>query len=108
MLKLLTLIAGFIATAVSFFIAILSRKAIIVLAVITAFMALVVAFLACMKIIIGGIVALIVMPAWLATAIGFFVPSNYAGVLSLIMSAKTCKAAYNLAKEKIALIGQSN
>lgn len=108
MLKLLTLIGSFFAAVAAFAAASISRKAIIVFSVITAFVAVTVAFVACMKIIIGGLVAMIVMPAWLASWLGMFIPSNYVGVISLIMSAKTCKAAYNIAVEKIKMVGQSN
>lgn len=107
MLQLLTLIGAFFSSVAGWFASSISRKAIVVFAVITAFVALIVAFLACMKIIIAGLVALIVMPAWVASWIGMFIPSNYTGVIASIMSAKTCKAAYNLAVEKVKLIGQS-
>lgn len=108
MLPALAFIGTTIASIGGFAAASISRKAVIAFSVVTAFVAVVVAFLACMKIIITGIAALMVIPTWLVSWIGMFIPSNYAGVISLIMSAKTCKAAYNLAKEKIALIGQSN
>ena len=108
MFKLLTLVAGFLASVGGFAAASLSRKAVVVFSVITAFVAVTAAFLVCMKIIITGLLALLVMPTWLVSWTGMFIPSNYAGVISLIMSAKTCKAAYNLAKEKVALIGQSS
>lgn len=108
MLKLLVLIGSLFTSVAGYAAASISRKAIIVFSVITAFVAVTAAFLVCMKIIITGLVAMIAMPAWLASWIGMFVPSNYAGVISLIMSAKTCKAAYNLAVEKVKMIGQSS
>lgn len=107
MLKLLTLVGGLFASVGGYAAASLSRKAIVVFSVITAFVAVTAAFLVCMKIIITGLVSMLVMPAWIASLLGMFVPSNYAGVISLIMSAKTCKAAYNLAVEKVKMIGQS-
>jgi len=108
MLKLLTMIAGFVVSVFSFFVALLSRKAIVVAAVIAAFLVAVLAFLAAINAVISSLSAMIVIPDWVSSYIGMFVPSNYAGVLSLILAAHTIKAAYNLAKEKIALIGQSN
>lgn len=107
MLKLLILVGTFFTTLAGYAAASITRKAVIVFSVITAFVAVTAAFLVCVKIIVTGLVALIAMPAWLASWLGMFIPSNYGGVISLIMSAKTCKAAYNLAIEKVKLIGQS-
>lgn len=108
MLKLLTLIGGALVSIGGWAAASISRKAVVAFSVISAFVAVTAAFLVCMKIIITGLVALIVMPAWVASWLGMFIPSNYAGMISLIMSAKTCKAAYNLAVEKVRMIGQSS
>lgn len=100
---------GAIFTAISgYFAASISRKAVVAFSVVTAFVAVTAAFLVCIKIIVTGLLALVVMPVWLASWLGMFVPSNYGGVIALIMSAKTCKAAYNLAVEKVRMIGQSS
>lgn len=107
MLKLLILVGTFFTTIAGYAAASITRKAVIVFSVITAFVAVTAAFLVCVKFIVTGILALLVMPAWIASWLGMFIPSNYGGVISLIMSAKTCKAAYNLAIEKVKLIGQS-
>lgn len=107
MLKLLTLVAGLFTTIAGYAAASLSRKAIVVFSVITAFAAVTAAFLVCMKILITGLIAFVAMPTWIASWLGMFIPSNYAGVISLIMSAKTCRAAYDLAVEKVKMIGQS-
>lgn len=107
MLKLLVLIATFFSTIAGYAAASLSRKAIVAVAVIVAFLAVTVAFLAAFNVIISGVTSLIAIPAWISGSIGLFIPSNYAGVLSAILAAKTCKAAYNLAIEKVKLIGQS-
>ncbi len=108
MFKLLELLGGSLGTIFAFLFAQMNRKAILVFSVITAFVAVVTAFLVCMKLIIVGVVGMLVLPDWFSSWFGMFVPSNYSGVIASIMSAKTCKAAYNLAKEKIALIGFTN
>lgn len=108
MLKLLILIGTFFSTIAGYAAASITRKAVIVFSVISAFVAVTAAFLVCVKLIVTGLVALVAMPVWFVSWIGMFIPSNYGGVISLIMSAKTCKAAYNLAIEKVKLIGQSS
>jgi len=108
MLKLLILVGSFFTSLAGFAAASITRKAVVVFSVITAFVAVTAAFLVCIKIIVTGLIALLVMPVWIQSWVGMFIPSNYAGVISLIMSAKTCKAAYNLAVEKVKMIGQSS
>jgi len=107
-MKLLTLLGGIGSGLVAWLASSITRKAVVVTSVVTAFLAVTAAFLICMQTLVGSIVSLVSIPAWFSSSIGLFVPSNYAGVLALIFSAKTCRAAYDLAKEKIHLIGQSN
>jgi len=107
MLKLLVLVGSFFTSLVGFAAASITRKAVVAFSVITAFVAVTAAFLVSVNIVVSGLLALLVMPAWIASWIGMFIPSNYGGVISLILSAKTCKAAYNLAVEKVKMIGQS-
>lgn len=107
-MKLLTLLGGIGTGLMAWLASSITRKAVVVFSVIVAFVAVVAAFLACMKILVAAITAMLVMPVWLESWVGMFIPSNYAGVISLIFSAKTCRAAYELAKEKIKLIGQSS
>lgn len=106
--KLLTLLGSGLATLGAWLATSITRKAVVVFSVIVAFVAVVAAMLACMKLIIATVVAWAVMPVWLQSWVGMFIPSNYGGVIASIMSAKTCKAAYNLAVDKIKLIGQSS
>ncbi len=108
MFKLLTLVGGVFGSIAAWFTATLSRKAVVAFSVVTAFVSVTAAFLVCMKILITGLIALVAMPVWLESWIGVFIPSNYAGILSMIMSAKTCRAAYDLAVEKVRMIGQSS
>lgn len=108
MLKLLTLVGGLGATIAAWLASSITRKAVVAFSVIVAFVACVTAFLACMKIIIAAIVALAWMPIWLQSWVGMFIPSNYGGVIASIMAAKTCRAAYDLAVEKVKMIGQSS
>lgn len=108
MLKLLLLVGSFFTSIVGYAAASLSRKAVVVAGVVTAFVAVTVAFLVCINLIISTIAGMIAVPAWLQSFFGMFVPSNYSGVLSLILSAKTCRAAYDLAVAKVKMIGNSN
>jgi len=108
MLKLLTLLGTLGASVTAWLAASMSRKAVVAFSVVSAFVVVVAAFLACMKIIIAGVISLSVFPVWIQSWIGMFIPSNYGGVIASVMAAKTCKAAYNLAVEKVKMIGQSS
>lgn len=92
------------AWAVQFF----TRKMVVVSAVLSTFVFLTAALIVCIKQIFLAVMALAVIPAWLLAALGMFVPSNFAAVLSAIVASKSCRWAYDKATEKLRLVASSS
>jgi hypothetical protein len=86
----------------------IGRKASVGITVVAAFVLMTVAFLVCIKSLIIGISAALVAPAWIANVIWWFVPSNWSALLASTLSARTCRAAYDMAKEKIKILNEAN
>ena len=101
---IITSIAGIIVAIWEFF----GRKATIAIATTSAFVLMVAAFLVCIKLLIVKAVALLVVPAVVQTAFFYFVPSNWTFLISLIMSAQTCKMAFNYALYKLRMINDAH
>lgn len=99
-----TSIAGVLVAIWEFF----GRKATIAIATTSTFVLMVASLLACIKLLIAKAVALLVVPAVLQTAFFWFVPSNWTFLLSLILSAQTCKMAFNYALYKLRMINEAH
>lgn len=113
MLKLISgLYAGVTAMIAAIF-AIASRKAGTVAAGLATLAALVVIFIACINALVQSMVSAIgaaeaVLSGWLLTFIGMFVPGNTALCLATIVSAKVCRAAYDLGRKKTDIVVYGN
>jgi hypothetical protein len=92
------------AWAVQFF----TRKMVVVGSMITTFVFMTAAFVACIKIIITSILLALSLPAWIAAGIAMFLPANFAMCLAAIGSAKSCRWAYDKAREKLQIVASSN
>lgn len=92
----------------AYFLAFFGRKYTVATAGVLAFVATTITMIVCMKSILTGVIALIVMPAWIATFIAWLIPSNFIAVVSAILSGKICKAAYNVINTKIDLITKAS
>lgn len=88
------------AWVVSFF----TRKIMVVGITISSFLMLTAAFLVCIKKMVTIVLALAVMPAWITSAVGMFLPYNLAIILANILSAQSCRWAYDKAIDKIKMI----
>jgi len=91
-----------------YFLAIFGRKFAVSTASVLAFITATIALIFCMKTILFGITAAIVIPAWIYSAIAWFIPSNFISVVSAILSGKICKEAYNMVTTKIDLITKAS
>ena len=100
MVKLITLLAAGIPAVVSAVLAWVARKWGTVAATIVMMVLLTAAFIACINTILNTLVSLLSPPAWLLTAIGMFIPADFGAVFGAMISAKICRAAYDLAFEK--------
>ena len=104
-------LAGIFAVLVSWpsqlfahFLALFGRKFTVATASVLAFLATTTTLIVCLKSILSALVALIVMPSWIATAIAWLIPSNFISITSLIISGRICKTVYHLVQRKIDLI----
>ena len=86
-----------------YFLAMFGRKFTVSTASVLAFITATIALIFCMKTILLGVTALIVIPSWIYTFIAWFIPSNFIAVVSSILSGKICKEAYNMMTTKIDL-----
>jgi hypothetical protein len=100
MIKLLTMLGAGIPALVGGLIAFIGRKWGTVAATVAMFGVLTAAFIACINLLLGQLLTLLNPPAAIANALGMFFPSDFASVLSVIVSSKICRAAYDLAMDK--------
>lgn len=113
MLKLISgLYAGVTAMIAAIF-AIATRKAGTVAAGLATLAALVIIFIAGINALVQGMVGAIgsaeaLLSGWLLTFIGMFIPSNTALCLGSIVSAKICRAAYDLGRKKTDIVVYGN
>lgn len=97
-------IAGVLVAIWDFF----GRKATVAIASTSAMVLCVIAFLACIKLLIAKVTTVLILPTFISTAFFWFVPSNWAFLISLILSAQTCKMAFNFALYKIRMINDAS
>ena len=101
---ILTSIAGVLIAIWEFF----GRKAVVAIATTSTFVLMVVAFLVCIKMLIAKAMALLVIPSLLSISFFWFVPSNWTFLLSLILSAQTCKMSFNYALYKLRMLNDAH
>lgn len=101
MFKLITLLGTGIPAMLAGILAFIARKWGTTTAAISLFIFLTGAFIACINMILAQALAALAMPPVVANALGMFIPSDFSAVLALIVSAKTCRAAYDLAIAKV-------
>ena len=101
------LITG-LGTLITSIIAFFGRKMVTVTGAISSFVLLTAALVVCIKALLTQVLTLAVIPTWIATAVGLFIPADFALVMSMILGARSCRFAYDLAKEKIGIISSAN
>jgi len=108
MTKLIAVLVGGIPAIIAAFLAFLTRKVGVAGATIASFILLTTAMIACINSILQSVLAILVMPPWIATGVGMFMPGIFTTCLAAIISAKTCRVAYNIAMWKIQAINNAN
>lgn len=98
------LIASLGAWAIQFF----TRKASVLAVTVASFLMLTAAFLVCIKQMVLYVLTLAALPTWISTAVGMFMPYNFAIILANILAAQSCRWAYDKALDKIRLINSAN
>lgn len=100
------IISGFGALFASL-LAMFGRKATVAVASVTAILAVTAAFIVCVNSIFGFVAGLM-PPGWIANFIGMFIPVDFGLCTGSILSAYTCRAAYDLAMLKIKIMNSAN
>lgn len=95
-------------TLTAWFVTFFTRKIAVASSMVAAFVLLSAAFIVCIKHMIGIVLALAIMPTWVSGAVGMFIPFNFSVVLANILSAQSCRWAYDKAMEKIRLINSAS
>jgi len=101
------LIAFFVSTIPALFAAFFSfysRKYTTAVAGLFALAAMLAIFISCINLILQTVLNVLVMPLWISTAVGMFIPGNFAVVLSAIVSGKICRAAFDYGQKKTDLV----
>jgi len=111
MIKLIAGLYGGITAMIAAIFAIASRKAGTVTAGLATMAALVLIFVACINALVQSMIGVIAESAsligWLIY-IGWFVPSNATLCLATLVSAKICRAAYDLGRKKTDIVVYGN
>jgi hypothetical protein len=108
MLKLISAIVPGIIAIIAGMIAFLGRKAAVLVMIIPAFLFLTAALVVCIKQVIVYLLTLAIVPLWISSAIGLFLPVNFVIILSNILAMQSCKWAYDKAMDKVKMLGQAN
>lgn len=108
----LALIWGLISSSVlnlfGYFLVVFGRKFTVATATVLALIATTLSLIYCLKSILAVVVASILIPSWIYTAIAWFIPTNFIACISSILAGKICRNAYNLVVTKIDLIAKAN
>ncbi len=108
MVKLITFLFTTIPALFTAFLAYYGRKYTTVVAGLLAMASMLLIFISCINLILQTVINLIVVPTWLLTAIGIFIPSNFSVVLAAVVSGKICRAAYDWGIKKTDLVVKAN
>jgi len=101
---ILAFLASFVTTVMSWALNFFSKKARIVATTLAGYILIVAAFILCIKQAVTFVLALAILPSWIATGIGMFLPYNFATVLASILGARSCRYAYDIAVSKLKMV----
>lgn len=107
MLKIFTLLSGGFVSLFAGLIAFIGRKFGVAASVIAMFISLTIALLACLNFILNSVIAFLSPPEWLMAAF-YMIPSDFTTVMASVVSAHTCRAAFELAILKAKTFASAN
>jgi hypothetical protein len=108
MLKLITVLTSGIPAIIAAVLTFITRKVGVAAGSIASFVIITAGLILCINAILQSVIAMIVIPAWIANSIGLFIPIDFAACLAAIVSSKICRAAYDMAKFKIVAINSAS
>ena len=101
-------IFGFLGTFVSSLftqlLLVFGRKYTVGIASILAYIAITFVFIACIKTAVVFLIAAISVPAWIYTALAWFIPSNLVSCIAAVTSGEICTKAYRMSITKIKMM----
>lgn len=108
MIKLIAVLVSGIPAIISALLAFFARKIGTASGSIAAWIALTTAFVAANQTLFNQLGSLLNPPSWISNGLGMFIPGDFGLCLSTVVAAKISRAAYDLARDKIALINAAN
>lgn len=108
MLKLITVLVTGIPAIIGAILAFITRKVGTATMAIASFVVMTAAFIAAINSIIQSVLGLVSAPGWILNSVGMFMPADFSAVLAAVVSARICRAAYDMAVEKIKLVNNAS
>lgn len=108
MIKLITFFSTGIPALFTLIFSFFGRKYSTAVAGIIALGVMLAVFIGCINLILQQVLTLVNVPNWLLVSVGMFIPSNFAAVLSALVSAKICRAAFDYAYKKADIVVKAN
>lgn len=104
MIKLITFFTTGVPALITMLFSYFGRKYSVAVAGLLTLGAMLLVFISCINFLLQSLLGLLVVPAWLLTGVGMFIPGNFAVVLSTLVSARICRAAYDYGWKKTNLV----
>lgn len=108
MIKLITFFSTGIPALFTLIFSFFARKYSTAIAAIIAVGIMLTVFIGCINLILNTVIATIAVPNWLLVGLGMFIPGNFAAILSALVSAKICRAAFDYAYKKADIVVKAN
>lgn len=107
MLQLLGFFVTGLSTVIASMLQIFGRKSLVATATLSTAFALTLAFTICISELVSTLSAALSFPVYLEVLF-WFVPSNFVLLISSILSGRICRAAYDLAMQKVQMINNAS
>jgi len=107
LLGIFTAITTFVGSLFAQMLLIFGRKFTVGTATVLAYVATTLAFVICINELFSVVMAAVAIPAWILTAISWFIPSNFLSVIASITSGRVCRLAYQVTVKKISLMNSA-
>lgn len=108
MLKLVAIFTTGIPALFAMIVAHFGRKFTTITSTFIAMGLMLVVFISCINLILQSVLNFIAIPNWILVPLGMFIPVNFAAILSAIVSAKICRAAYDFMSKKVDIAAKAN
>ncbi|MFJ2989655.1 DUF5455 family protein [Collimonas sp. NPDC087041] len=108
MLKLITLLVSAIPAIIAAIISMIGRKLGTAGASIASFVVVTAALIAGINTILQGVLSYVAIPPFIANSVGLFIPTDWVACVTAVVTSRICRAAYDMAVQKIKLINDAS